>query len=197
VIHATNAYASYLLPHFRGPEGIVPTRGQVIALRADATLQELTRSGWVGNEALEYWFPRPVSNPAVDKPLVILGGGREVMPNFEFYVEDDSVVNGDVGRALRDFLPSVFRGLFKKGREPEMEWVSSHLLYTVESRYVCCRLESWDSRDLGILSYVFLSIFPFTAGSIRHAGGSCTESQGSIHIGRLQWTWHASSICMV
>jgi glycine/D-amino acid oxidase-like deaminating enzyme len=125
VVHATNAYASYLLPHMQGPEGIIPTRGQVMALRADTSLVDLSRSGWGGNEGFEYWFPRPVADPATDKPLVILGGGREaVSPKFELYVEDDSAVNQDIGQALRNFLPSVFPGKFQKGREPEMEWVS-------------------------------------------------------------------------
>jgi hypothetical protein len=96
-----------------------------MALRADASLVDLSRSGWGGNEGFEYWFPRPVANPATDKPLVILGGGREaVSPKFELYIEDDSVVNEDIGQALRNFLPSVFPGKFEKRREPEMEWVS-------------------------------------------------------------------------
>lgn len=60
VLHATNAYASHLLPQFSGPEGIVPTRGQVIAVRSNATSLELGREGWVGNRGFEYWFPRPV-----------------------------------------------------------------------------------------------------------------------------------------
>jgi hypothetical protein len=108
----------------QGPEGIIPTRGQVIALRANATLEELTRTGWGVKEGFEYWFPRPVTNPATDNPLVILGGGREFAnPQFEVYMEDDSVVNEDVGCALRQFLPSILPGKFEEGREPEMEWV--------------------------------------------------------------------------
>jgi hypothetical protein len=34
VLHATNGYASHLLPHLTGPAGIVPMRGQVFALCA-------------------------------------------------------------------------------------------------------------------------------------------------------------------
>ncbi|KAI0940977.1 hypothetical protein AcV7_003206 [Taiwanofungus camphoratus] len=124
VLHASNAYASYLLPHMHGPAGIIPTRGQVIALRADVSARELTRSAWLGNEGLEYWFPRPVKADT-EAPLVILGGGREVAnPAFELYVEDDSIVNSEVGEVLRKFLPSVFPGKFETGKEPEMEWVS-------------------------------------------------------------------------
>lgn len=61
-------------------------------------------------------------------PLVILGGGREsASPQFELYEEDDSVINGDVSRALKDFLPNLFEGRYEKGREPEMEWVCVRL----------------------------------------------------------------------
>ncbi|OBZ73683.1 hypothetical protein A0H81_06486, partial [Grifola frondosa] len=122
VLHATNAYASHLLPHMHGHAGIIPTRGQVIAVRAAVPTTALTRSGFSGNEGFEYWFPRPVTS-AEETPLVILGGGREsTRPAFELYTVDDSVVNKHVGEALRKFLPSVFPGKYEVGREPEMEW---------------------------------------------------------------------------
>ncbi|KAJ7097221.1 FAD dependent oxidoreductase [Mycena belliarum] len=117
VIHATNAYASHLLPHMSGAAGIVPTRGQVIALRASAPL---AKCSWDGNEGFEYWFPRPVSGD--EAPLVILGGGREVQPDFEFHEADDSSVSEAVGAVLRRFLPAAFPGKFEQGREPEEEW---------------------------------------------------------------------------
>ncbi|TBU39321.1 FAD dependent oxidoreductase [Dichomitus squalens] len=132
VLHATNAYASHLLPALRGPSGIIPTRGQVIALRAAVTSEEITRTGWGGNEGFEYWFPRPLSNisnstssnPGQERnPLVILGGGREsTRPDFELNIADDSVVSPVVGNTLRRFLPAVFPGKYEEGREPEMEW---------------------------------------------------------------------------
>jgi hypothetical protein len=123
VIHATNAYASHLLPHLAGPNGIIPTRGQIAAVRANVTESQLTKVSWCGNDSFEYWFPRPVSSDT-EHPLVILGGGREASRStFELYVDDDSAVNRDVGRALRDFLPSVFPEKYESGREPEMEWV--------------------------------------------------------------------------
>ncbi|CAG8597315.1 15055_t:CDS:2 [Acaulospora colombiana] len=73
VVYATNAYASHLLPQLAGPKGIIPVRGQVVAVRAlvgyiDEGWKEkggvvgLTRSGWGGNQGFEYWFPRP--NPS-------------------------------------------------------------------------------------------------------------------------------------
>ncbi|KAG7448005.1 FAD dependent oxidoreductase [Guyanagaster necrorhizus] len=112
VVHATNGYASYLLPHLAGPQGIVPTRGQIVAMRSSA---RLAPGSWDGNEGFEYWFPRPRG-----EGLVILGGGREVSgPGFEYYETDDGSVNTDVGKALRGFLGEVFEG---DNQEPEMEW---------------------------------------------------------------------------
>ncbi|TFK35815.1 FAD dependent oxidoreductase-domain-containing protein [Crucibulum laeve] len=137
IIHATNAYASYLLPHLAGPGGVVPTRGQVVAVRAKVGEEELGgRNSWDGNEGFEYWFPRPV-RPAKkggdtagegveeeekEKPLIILGGGREVTgPGFEFYETDDSGVNEEVGEVLGGFLPGLFPGKYERGGV-EMEW---------------------------------------------------------------------------
>ncbi|KAJ6463673.1 FAD dependent oxidoreductase [Mycena vitilis] len=120
VIHATNAYASHLLPHMTGPAGIIPTRGQVLALRASVPTEELTKRSWDGNDGFEYWFPRPVVG--AENPLVILGGAREVAPDFEFYQADDSVLNDAAGLALRKFLPTVFPGKFDEDVQPEEEW---------------------------------------------------------------------------
>lgn len=123
VVHATNAYASHLLPHMRGPAGIIPTRGHVMALRAPAPLLQLTNSSWWANEGFEYWFPRPVKTPN-EKPLIILGGGREAaVPTFDQYEADDSVFREDVRKVLRGFLPGLFPGKFENGIVPEMEWV--------------------------------------------------------------------------
>ncbi|RPD57280.1 FAD dependent oxidoreductase [Lentinus tigrinus ALCF2SS1-7] len=122
VLHATNAYASHLLPHMHGPSGIIPTRGQIIALRSAAPLAEITKSSWDGNEGFEYWFPRPLAGEETE-PLVILGGGREsTRPKFELYTVDDASVNPVVGETLRKFLPAAFPGKYEPGREPEMEW---------------------------------------------------------------------------
>ncbi|KAI0640665.1 FAD dependent oxidoreductase [Trametes meyenii] len=124
VLHATNAYASHLLPHLAGPAGIVPTRGQIIATRAAVPLSTLTRSAFTGNEGFEYWFPRPLSpEEPGENPLVILGGGRESeKPKFELYNADDGSVSPKVGEALRKFLPAVFPGRYEAGAEPELEW---------------------------------------------------------------------------
>ncbi|KAG6916230.1 hypothetical protein DXG01_007813 [Tephrocybe rancida] len=122
VIHATNAYTSHLLPHMHGPKGIIPTRGQAIALRAAVPSIELTKDAWVGTLGWKYWFPRPVNSPD-ENPLIIFGGGRdESGPGLESYIIDDSTVNVNVGRALRNYLPPLFPGKYEEGREPEMEW---------------------------------------------------------------------------
>ncbi|OAX38307.1 FAD dependent oxidoreductase [Rhizopogon vinicolor AM-OR11-026] len=122
VVHATNAYASHLLPFLAGPEGIIPTRGQVMAIRASAGTDQIKTSGWDGNDGFEYWFPRPVKHDD-EKPLVIIGGGREAVgPGYELYVDSDSETHPVVGKALREFLPSVFEGKYDPDSEPEMEW---------------------------------------------------------------------------
>ncbi|KAF9263804.1 FAD dependent oxidoreductase [Marasmius fiardii PR-910] len=129
IIHATNAYTGYLLPHlYGGPGGIIPTRGQVIAIRhalGNGTEKgpegELRKMSWDGNEGFEYWFPRPSHKPIPTDttppgtpppfPLIILGGGREIaQPGYETYVSDDSTTNTDVGEGLRKFLGGVFPG---------------------------------------------------------------------------------------
>jgi glycine/D-amino acid oxidase-like deaminating enzyme len=63
VIYATNAYTSHLLPQLTGPDGIVPVRGQVAAIRANVGYMDegdtegITRSGWSGMFALaSFWF---------------------------------------------------------------------------------------------------------------------------------------------
>ncbi|KAF8217123.1 FAD dependent oxidoreductase-domain-containing protein [Mycena galopus ATCC 62051] len=122
VLHATNAYASHLLPQLAGPAGILPVRGQVLALRAAAPLSVLHTTSWVGNEG--YWFPRPVKDTSPNSnPLVILGGARTAAgPPFETDTTDDSAVDASVGRVLRDFLPKMFPSLYAPDREPEAEW---------------------------------------------------------------------------
>ena len=122
VVHATNAYASDLLPQLAGRTGIVPTRGQAIAVRASVPARELTLSGFTANHRGDYWFVRPGSAPD-ERPLVILGGQRRAEGSARGTTTDDSVIDPVVGRRLREFLPEVFPGRFESGVEPEMEWV--------------------------------------------------------------------------
>ncbi|EJU06548.1 DAO-domain-containing protein [Dacryopinax primogenitus] len=123
VVHCTNAYVSHLLPHMSGQDGVVPTRGQVIATRASVPRSQLWNTSGVGNEGFEYWFPRPEMNDKDGCPLIIIGGGREnTGPKYEFYTTDDSTVNPEASKVLRDFLPAVYPEQFDKGTAPEMEW---------------------------------------------------------------------------
>lgn len=123
IVHATNGYSGALLPE-KYSSLVTPTRGQVMATRANAPLTTLGRSSW-SNGGDEYWFPRPVSDPEKDYPLVILGGARDASGNdaAESGIWDDSVINPNVSVALKEFLPTVFPDAFEKGKEPEMEWV--------------------------------------------------------------------------
>lgn len=125
VVHATNAYATSLLPQLsarRRTGIIVPTRGQAISIRAAVPAREFTLSGFTANYGMEYWFVRPGSAPD-ERPLVILGGARYAEGGSTGATTDDSVIDSAVGRRLREFLPEVFPEKFKNGTEPEMEWV--------------------------------------------------------------------------
>ena len=125
VVHATNAYASSLLPQLsagRRTGIIVPTRGQAISIRAAVPARELTLTGFTANRGMEYWFVRPGSAPD-ERPLVILGGARHAKGGSRDATTDDSVIDAAVGKRLREFLPEVFPGKFENGTEPEMEWV--------------------------------------------------------------------------
>ena len=102
----------------------MPTRGQVIAIRPNLGAQ-VGKSSWRGNGGFEYWFPRYAREEEEERPLVILGGGRDSMaPRYEMDENDDSVVNVKVGKTLRGFLPPLFPGMYDPDREVEWEWVS-------------------------------------------------------------------------
>ncbi len=139
VVHATNAYASSLLPQLSAERRtgiIVPTRGQAISIRAAVPTRELTLSSFTANYGKEYWFIRPGSAPD-ERPLVILGGARHAEGGSSGATTDDSVIDAAVGRRLRQFLPELFPGKFEKGTEPEMEWVRSSIEYiTAPASYV-------------------------------------------------------------
>lgn len=135
VLHATNGYASHLLPQFGGPSGIIPTRGQIVVMRAATPVNDSWKASWGGLD--HYWFPRPVNGSISDhgtedgkeNPVVILGGGRHIGgPAFEQYETDDSVVNTALGEELRAFLPETFPHMFNKGEDAEMEWVRVAIL---------------------------------------------------------------------
>lgn len=114
VIHATNAYASYLLPQHQAnsEHAIVPTRAQVVAVKPPKQDRGdvFWTNGFSANEGFDYFFQRQVSsNAKCDPPPVILGGGRnQAPPNYEYGIADDSSLNNQVGDYLRRFLPTWF-----------------------------------------------------------------------------------------
>lgn len=204
VLHATNAYASHLLPHMHGPSGIIPTRGQIIALRAAAPLEEITKSSWDGNDGFEYWFPRPLSGEETE-PLVILGGGREsTRPKFELYTVDDSTLNPAAGDTLRKFLPAAFPGKYEPGREPEMEWVSeSYVLSEGKTNQLDT---DWyhglhkDARSIRGWSFCLTRqdrTYHSIPGRTGHRSSSTRRAQRPVHCRRVHWAWHASDVRMV
>ncbi len=71
VVYATNAYTSHLLPHLAGPDGIVPVRGQVAAIRAnvgyidEGDTEGITRSAWLGMFALASFVLPVLIKPAL------------------------------------------------------------------------------------------------------------------------------------
>ncbi|KAF9481466.1 DAO-domain-containing protein [Pholiota conissans] len=113
---------------------IVPTRGQVGAVRASVNASELWLNAWDGGAGgWEYWFPRHQdtdTDAGKKNPLIILGGGRQFAKGLEVGVADDSEVNPDVSKALRGFLPWVFPAQFDAVSKTEeavedpwkMEW---------------------------------------------------------------------------
>lgn len=101
VIHATNAYASHLVPSLAaGWHAIVPTRGQVVAYQPAQGGNPHWTTGWGGPDT--YHFQRPGGE------CVILGGFREREPAEEFGNADDSAVSARVGAGLRGYLPVAF-----------------------------------------------------------------------------------------
>ncbi|KAG0149115.1 hypothetical protein CROQUDRAFT_721215 [Cronartium quercuum f. sp. fusiforme G11] len=128
VIHATNAYASYLLPQHQSnsDHAIVPTRAQVIAVRPAKQNdgKAFWTNGFSANEGFDYFFQRP-SNEKCDRPLIILGGGRNRSPpDYEFGISDDSSLNEHVGNYLRNFLPGWFSNFWNSIKDVDVvaEW---------------------------------------------------------------------------
>ncbi|KAF8639318.1 hypothetical protein AX17_001598 [Amanita inopinata Kibby_2008] len=127
VLHATNAYASHLVPSLSS--SIIPTRGQVLSIdistpdTSPASPAIPSAGAWGANLGYEYWFPRPRSQSADDvtSTTVILGGGRESSGTLETNEVDDGTINPRVGETLRTFLPRIFSGI-QMNTKIIMEW---------------------------------------------------------------------------
>ncbi|VDB83239.1 unnamed protein product [Peniophora sp. CBMAI 1063] len=119
VVHATNAYLPYLIPHMSSQ--IVPTRSQLIAFRANADRPIPHPAIAVNNES-DYWFPRP-AEPGEGQVIIAGGCRRYAGPPYASGTVDDGEVDGKVGTALRRLLPEVFPDAFDTEEvEAEMEW---------------------------------------------------------------------------
>lgn len=124
VVHATNAYASHLLPQLAGPSGIVPTRAQCRAITPSTSPspgEPLWQMGFDINNGYEYLQQRPIP-PSADNSPCIFGGGRWASKTKEFGDADDSAVNSDVSAALQDILPRLFPTNFAAQTHPSLEW---------------------------------------------------------------------------
>ncbi len=108
VVHATNAWASQLLPFLKNI--IVPVRGQVIITEPVKPLWDFCFSS---NYSHEYCIQRRDGR-------IVLGGMRELSSTQELGVDDDSVVEPTVSQGLRSFLPQYFPSLH--GIKVEQEW---------------------------------------------------------------------------
>jgi glycine/D-amino acid oxidase-like deaminating enzyme len=108
VVHATNAWASHLLPFLN--DIIKPIRGQVLVTEPVQPMWDFCFST---NFDYEYCIQRP------DRRIV-LGGMRWRSPTMEENIDDDSEVNPFVSRGLRSFLPSHFPAL--QTIQIEQEW---------------------------------------------------------------------------
>lgn len=114
ILHATNAYATYLLPHLTQTKNqIIPTRGQVISITPPTPPNHPNTNPSFASLS-EYLFHRPSGD-------IIIGGARAFAgPPFEAGVTDDSSVNEIVGKKLRENVKALF-GWSEDG-EVAMEW---------------------------------------------------------------------------
>lgn len=119
VVHATNAYASHLIPCLEGPKGIVPTRAQVVAVEPLQPRKRYWAMGTSAGGGYEYGHQRPPSTFEPNAPFVF-GGGREYAPGREWGVDDDSALNPIVSSFLRPYMASVFPREFSE--QPSREW---------------------------------------------------------------------------
>lgn len=115
VIHATNGYATNLLPQFKGV--LLPVRGQVIATSPISSF--LLPNSLSFNDGYEYLIHR-----RVDK-RIIYGGmrWRAQSAGKEVAVSDDSKIDPNVSEGLRTSLLDIFPALKDEpGFHIDYEW---------------------------------------------------------------------------
>eukprot|EP01113_Clastostelium_recurvatum_P043181 TRINITY_DN7098_c0_g1_i2.p1 TRINITY_DN7098_c0_g1~~TRINITY_DN7098_c0_g1_i2.p1 ORF type:complete len:421 (+),score=101.30 TRINITY_DN7098_c0_g1_i2:80-1342(+) len=96
VVHATNAFASRLLPSLRSK--IVPVRGHMIVTNPQSPLWPVSL---LANDGFEYAQQRLDGR-------IALGGMRLTAPGKDVGVDDDTTVNEAVIKNLRQFLVDHF-----------------------------------------------------------------------------------------
>ncbi|KAJ3023210.1 UNVERIFIED_CONTAM: hypothetical protein HDU68_008731 [Siphonaria sp. JEL0065] len=114
VIHATNAWASALLPDFP----IIPVRNQVVASEPIRDSKWKNQAwGMSVNDGFEYYSERPDGS-------VVLGGMRYLSEGMDVGVSDDRAesLNGTVSKSLRKYLGRMFDGVVEKEVQVENEW---------------------------------------------------------------------------
>ncbi|KAL9940195.1 hypothetical protein V8E36_000900 [Tilletia maclaganii] len=116
VIHATNAYASHLLPQLATPShGIIPTRAQCIAaLPSSSTVWPM---GFSLHAGYEYLHQRPHPHGEYVGAPFILGGGRYLSKTMEYGITDDGTIHRTISHFLRALLPRTFPRAFARGKE--------------------------------------------------------------------------------
>jgi glycine/D-amino acid oxidase-like deaminating enzyme len=110
VVMATNGYTPYIIQELQG--AIVPMRGQITAQRP-GTSNKLpnplpTTYSFIYRDGYEYMIPRPLSNGGQH---IVIGGGLGRLPAGgpgEYGTVDDSTLNPDISKYLRESLTGYF-----------------------------------------------------------------------------------------
>lgn len=126
-ILATNGYTSHLLPSFA--DLIVPVRGEMSAQLPPPGMARLTDSygfvgaGGQGANQDDYLIQRPFSGVPNSKGHLMFGGGGGAGTLERVGVSDDSVIDEDSARYLRQSLPKMLElgGEGKEGGEGELK----------------------------------------------------------------------------
>ncbi|PBK71363.1 FAD dependent oxidoreductase [Armillaria solidipes] len=119
VIHATNGYAASLIPHMWGYGGIMPERGQMIAIRAGVDLKELSTDGWSSDTG--YWIPQLDDGKL---PMVLFGadsGAFNGTGHVHNTTDDSEVVQSTLDLEVA-YLPQLQPKLYIKETPAEYAW---------------------------------------------------------------------------
>ncbi|BGP11666.1 hypothetical protein JCM10049v2_007586 [Rhodotorula toruloides] len=143
VVHATNGYASHVLPSLNAPNSlhsrILPTRAQMLALHPTSSSSspnwtpafspssppDPPHSSNHPKGVNAYFFQRSYSAAGRERGEILLGGEREKAEGWEWGVADDASVNQVVSGKLKEAMGKLFPSKFGKamdGTEAVMEW---------------------------------------------------------------------------